>query len=73
MTDVQGIPTAGEIDVVSPIVETIIGRVVETAKRQRRAVLVTLRGVVVNDVENDFDTGCVQLAHHLSKLWHRAG
>ena len=35
--------------------------------------LVTLGGVVVNDVENDFDPGRVQLAHHLPKLWHRAG
>ena len=27
--------------------------------------LVALGGVIVNDVENDFDTGRVQLPHHL--------
>src|SRR4030095_9854134 len=48
VADIQGIPAAGEVDVVSLITEAVISRVVDAAKGERWAVLVSLRGVVVN-------------------------
>src|SRR5260370_14225377 len=41
-------------------VEAIVGRVVDGAKPQGRAELISLAAVVVDDVQNDFDPGVVQ-------------
>jgi len=37
---------------------------VDTAEAQRRPVDTALAGVVVDDIENDLDTGLVQRRHH---------
>src|SRR5205823_1817493 len=43
--------------------EDVIGRVVDPAERDARAELAALRGVVVDDVEDDLDAGAMQLAN----------
>ena len=52
--------------------EPVVARIVEAAERQRRAELVALGGVVVDDVEDDLDAGGVQAAHGDAHLVDRA-
>ena len=70
MHHVQRVAAAGEIHVEALVLrrETIIGGVVDAAHRQRRPQLVAFRGVVVDNVKDDFDAGRVQGAHHHLEL-----
>ena len=70
---VERVAAAGEVHVVARVVrqQPVVGRVVDAAQRQRRAELVALGGVVVDDVEDDLDAGRVQGAHHRLELAHR--
>ena len=52
--------------------QAVVGGVVDTAKRQRRAEVVAFRGVVIDDVENDLDARRVQGLHHRLELVHLA-
>ena len=60
------LPGAGEIHVETRIVrrQPVVGRIIHAAKTQRRPEVISFRGVIVNDVENHFDAGRVQIAHH---------
>ena len=57
---VQRVAGAGGVEVVAPAVgQPVVGGVVDAAERQRRAEVVPLRRVVVDDVEYDLDPGLV--------------
>ena len=62
MRELERVAGAGEILVIARLVgqQPIIRGVVDAAVAQRRAQMVALGGVVVDDVENDFDAGVVQ-------------
>ena len=72
---VERVPGAREIEVVARIValETVVGAVIDAAEAQRRPHLVALGGVVIDDVENDFEPGGVQRLHHRLELVYLAG
>ncbi len=74
MAHVERVARAGVVHVVLRRVvdEPVVGRVVDAAERQRRAEVVALAGVVVDHVEDDFDAGVVQRAHHRLELLHLA-
>ena len=65
--EIERVAGAGVVDVVALLVgqQPIIRRVVDALEGERRAALVALRGVIVDDVENDLDAGVVQARHHL--------
>ena len=73
MEHVQRVAAAGEVHVVARILrrQAVIGGVVHAAHGQRRPHLVALGRVVVDDVEDDFESGGVQAAHHQLELLHR--
>ena len=66
MEEIEGVPGAGEIQVEARILrhEAVIGLVVDPAKTERRPEVIAFGGVIVNDVEDHFDPGGVQVAHH---------
>ena len=72
---VQRVAAAGEVHVVARIVgdEPVVRRVVDALERQRRPEMIALGGVVVDDVEDDFEAGGVQRADHALELADRAG
>ena len=65
MGEVDRTAAAGEIVVEARIflVQPVIGRVVDAAERQRRAHVIALGGVVVDDVEHHLDAGIMQPRH----------
>ena len=69
---VQRVAGAGVVHVVAPVVrdETVVRRVVDPLERQHRPEVVPLRGVVVDDVEDDFDARLVQRLHQVLELLH---
>ena len=60
----------GEVDVVARVVgrQPVEGLVVDAAERERRAEVVPLGGVVVDDVEDHLDPGAVQRLDHRLEL-----
>ena len=72
VADVERVAGARHVHVVPLVVvhQTVVGGVVDAAERQRRAEVVALGGVVVDDVDDDLDAGAVQLAHHRLELLH---
>ena len=69
MGQVDRAAAAGEV-VVEPRIfrlQPVIGGVVDAAKRQRRAEMVALGGVVIDDVEHHLDAGVMQPRHRGSK------
>jgi len=71
---VEGVARAGVIGVARGVVgvEEIVGRVVETLERQHGTAFVTLGGVVVDDVEDDFDPCAVERPDHVPELVDRS-
>ena len=67
---VEGVPAAGEVLVVARRVrlQPVVGRVVDAAQRDRRPEMIPFRGVVVDDVEDDFEPCGVQRPHHHLEL-----
>ena len=67
MPHVQRVAASRVIHVVArlPFDDAIICGVVDTPEANRRAQLIALRGVVVNDVQNDLETGAVQSPNHV--------
>ncbi len=53
--------------------QPVVRRVVDAAERQRRAALVALGGVVVDDVQDHLQPGVVQARHHLLELGEYEG
>ncbi len=72
MADVEAVAGAGVVHVVALVVvdEAVVGGVVDAAHGQRRAQVVALGGVVVDDVEDHLDVRLVQGAHHRLELLH---
>ena len=70
MLHVERVAAAGVIHVVARIVvhETVVRRVVDAAKAQRRPEVIALRRVVVDDVEDHFEAGGMQRLHHRLEL-----
>ena len=66
MRQVDGVAGSGVVDVVAPVVrqQPIIAGVVDALERERRSEFVALGGMVVDDVEDDFDAMGVKLVHH---------
>jgi hypothetical protein len=62
MREVERVAAAGEVVVVARASrnEPVIGRIIDTAKAERRAQVVAFGGVVVDDVKNDLDPCVVQ-------------
>ena len=72
MADVQRVPGAGVVHVVLRVVvdQAVVGLVVDAAHAQRRAEVVALGGVVVDDVEDHLDAGVVHRPDHRLELRH---
>ena len=69
LVHVHRIAAPGVVDVVSAVVsQSVVGRVVDAAEAQRRAVLAALGGVVEDDVEDHLEPRRVQVADHPAKL-----
>ena len=70
MQQVKGIARAGEIQIEARIVRTqpVIGKIVDAAEAQRRAEMISFGCVIVNHIQNYFDAGSVQIAHHRFEL-----
>ncbi len=74
MIEVQRIAGAGHVLIEARIgVEPVIGRIVDAAKRQRRAEVVALAAVVIDDIEKNFDPGIVQPPDHGLETGDRLG
>ena len=71
---VERVAAAGEVRVVPHVVgnQAIVRDVVDPLERQRRAHLIALGRVVVDDVEDHLEAGGVQRAHHALELAHGA-
>ena len=72
LAHVEGVPRAGVVHVVAGVVlhQPVVRRVVDALEAQRRAEVVALRRVVVDDVQDHLDAGRVHRAHHLLELLH---
>ena len=70
---VERVAGPGVVDVVAPgrRVEPVVGGVVDAAEAERRAEVVALAGVVVDDVEDDLDARVVEPLDHRLELAHR--
>jgi len=74
--EVEAVATTGEVHVIAARLigrsgEGVVTRIVDAAKRDARTTLVALAGVVVDDVENDFDAGVMQRPNQRLELRHR--
>ncbi|CDK01815.1 hypothetical protein MIC448_90005 [Microbacterium sp. C448] len=72
IADVQAVAGAGVVGVVALVVvlEPVVGRVVDSAHRERRAEVVALSRVVVDDVEDDLDARRVERTDHPLEFLH---
>ena len=72
MAGVEGVAGAGVVHVEAPVGvhRPVVGVVVEAPERQRRAHVVALGGVVVDDVQDHLDPGRVEVADHRLELAH---
>ncbi len=70
---VEAVTGSGEVFVEPQVAveEPVVGGVVDAAEVDCRAQVVALSGVVVDDVEDDLDTGFVKRADHGLELSHR--
>ena len=50
----------------------LVNAVLQAAKGESRAILVTFRGVVENNIEDDFNIRPVQCLHHVAEFIHSA-
>ena len=68
-----GVATSRGVDVASPIGgQAVVGPIVQPAKRQGGTVLIALRGVIEDDIEQDFDSGAMEGVDHGAELGHLA-
>ena len=70
MQQVKCVSRAGEIHIETRIlrVQPVISRVVDAAKTERGTKMISFGGVIVNYIQNHFDTGRVKIAHHRFEL-----
>lgn len=69
MRGIHRITCAGIVHVVAVLTGNgaVVREIVDPLKRQRRAQLVTLGGVVIDHVEDHLDTGIVEGTHHVAE------
>ena len=74
VTDIKGVAGARVVHVAPSVMghETVVGRVVDALERQHRTEIVALGRVVVDDVEDHLDVGCVEGLHHALEFGHLA-
>src|SRR6516164_9068185 len=62
MAEIQRVPATGEVLIVPRLIrqQPIVGAVVDATKAEGGAEVIALRGMVVDDIENDLDAGVVQ-------------
>src|SRR6476620_7071385 len=67
---IQAVTSACEIEVESGIfrVQPVVGEIIDPAKTERWAKMISFRGMIINHVKNHFDAGSVQAAHHRFEL-----
>src|SRR6185312_4415692 len=70
LIQIEAVAAAGPIDVAAAIVrqQTVVQRVVNATQRESGAELISLRAMVVDHVQHDFDTFGVQRIHHGPEL-----
>src|SRR6267142_6137689 len=70
MKQIQAVTSSGEIEIEPGIlrVQPVVGEIVDPAETERWSKLVSFPGMIVNHVENYFDAGSVQAAHHRFEL-----
>src|SRR6476661_2391252 len=70
MKQIQTVASACEIEVEPRIlrVQPVVGEIVDPAKTERRSEMISFRGMIINHIENHFDAGSVQAAHHRFEL-----
>jgi hypothetical protein len=51
--------------------QAVVARIVDAPKGERRAHLVAFRGVVVNDIEDDFETRVMEAGDHFLEFLER--
>ncbi len=74
VAQVEGVASARVVDVVALVVrhQAVVRSVVDTAHRQGRAQLVAFGGVVVDHIEDDLETGVVQVRNHFLEFGNLA-
>ena len=72
MQQVERVPGPGEIHVQTRVfrMQPVIRDIVDATETKRRPEMISFRGVIVDDVEDDFDAGGVETAHHRFELGH---
>src|ERR687891_2946606 len=70
MKQVQAVTSAGKIEIEPGIlrVQPVVGEIIDPAKTERRAKMISFASMIVNHVENYFDASSVQAAHHSFEL-----
>jgi hypothetical protein len=70
MKQIQTVTGAGEIEIEPGFfrLRPIVGQIIDPAETERRPKMISFSGVIVNHVENHFDTGSMQAAHHRFEL-----
>ena len=72
--EVDGVAASGHVDVVAVGHLSVVRRIVESAQRRGRPAGTLLGGVVVDDIQDDLETGFVQqLDHALELAQHGTG
>ena len=72
MRGVEAVPGARCVDVEARVFgrETVVGGIVDAAEGEHRPHVVSLGGVVVDDIEDHLDSRSVQRLHHSLELPH---
>src|SRR2546430_3839348 len=70
MKQIQAVTSACEIEIEPGIlrVQPVVGKIIDSAETERWAKMISFPGVIVNHVENYFDTSSVQAADHRFEL-----
>src|SRR4029077_1304632 len=70
MNQIQAVTCAAKIEIEPGILraQPVVGKIIDPAKRERWAKMISFRGMIINHVENHFDASSVQAAHHRFEL-----
>src|SRR5262245_38117789 len=72
MISVKGVAGAAIVRIPRAVMfEDVVGAVVQSTEAERRAVVITFRTVVKDDIKNDLASRPMQRLHHIAKLIHR--
>src|SRR5262245_52932940 len=70
MKQIQAITSAGEVEIEPQIlrVQPVVGEIIDPAETKGWAKMISFAGVIVNDIQNDFDFGGMEAADHRFEL-----